>query len=347
MEFTWLIILVVIVLLLILIFSFYSKDDPKQQTLSTSNSSSFKYYGVNLAGAEFTPSNIPGQYDKDYTYPTSQEVDYYMSKGVNTFRIPFLWERLQPTLKGPLDSTELNRLTTIVNYITQKGAYSIIDPHNYARYHGNLLVNDNFQDFWKRLADVFKNNDKVIFELMNEPNSMPTEQWLSGANSGIAGIRSTGAKNLILVPGNAWTGAHSWQQNWYGTSNSQVMIPENIKDPLNNYMYDIHQYLDSNYSGTNPNCVNFDANKMLEPFTSWAKTHTVKAIVTEIGVGNNPNCLIQLDAMLNYMKQNNDVYQGFIYWAGGPMWGSYEFSIEPQGKSDKPQMAIIQKYFKS
>ena len=29
------------------------------------------------------------------------------------------------------------------------------------------------------------------------------------------------------------------------------------------------------------------------------------------------------------------------YWAGGPWWGDYMFSIEPQNGVDKPQMAIL------
>jgi endoglucanase len=87
----------------------------------------------------------------------------------------------------------------------------------------------------------------VIFGLMNEPHSMATELWLNNANAAIAAIRSTGAENLVLVPGNAWTGAHSWNSNWYGTPNSTVML--NITDSLNNYAYEVHQYLDSNSSG--------------------------------------------------------------------------------------------------
>lgn len=35
---------------------------------------------------------------------------------------------------------------------------------------------------------------------------MPTELWFASVNPTIAAIRATGATNLILVPGNAWTG---------------------------------------------------------------------------------------------------------------------------------------------
>jgi endoglucanase len=43
-----------------------------------------------------------------------------------------------------------------VNYATGAGAYVILDPHNYARYNGQLIGPDVpvgvFTDFWARLA---------------------------------------------------------------------------------------------------------------------------------------------------------------------------------------------------
>ncbi|MCI5220088.1 MAG: hypothetical protein D3914_13095, partial [Candidatus Electrothrix sp. LOE2] len=148
-----------------------------------------KYTGVNLAGAEFGESNLPGTYDTDYIYPTSAEVDYYMSKGMNTFRLPFRWERLQLALFAAFDAAELNRMDTFVDYATAKGAYVIIDPHNFQRYYPDpadhqmseqgLIGSDDvpdtaFADLWGKLATHYKGNARVIFGLMNEPNTMAT-----------------------------------------------------------------------------------------------------------------------------------------------------------------------------
>src|SRR5215217_1959916 len=57
-------------------------------------SHSLRYEGVNLAAGEFgcysptwqTAGNVLG---KDYLYPTLQEIDYFVSKGMNTIRLPF------------------------------------------------------------------------------------------------------------------------------------------------------------------------------------------------------------------------------------------------------------------
>ena len=45
--------------------------------------------------------------------------------------------------------------------------------------------------------------------------------------------------------------------------------------------------------------------------------------------------------MLTYMQQHTGAWQGVTYWAGGPWWGNYMFSIEPQNGIDKPQMGIL------
>ena len=45
---------------------------------------------------------VPGTFGTNYTYPDPSyaggysSVDYFMNKGMTTFRIPFRWERLQP-----------------------------------------------------------------------------------------------------------------------------------------------------------------------------------------------------------------------------------------------------------
>jgi endoglucanase len=44
------------------------------------------------------------------------------------------------------------------------------------------------------------------------------------------------------------------------------------------------------------------------------------------------------------MHQHQDVWLGATYWAGGPWWGNYMFSIEVANGVDKPQMDVLEKY---
>src|SRR6266436_2234024 len=81
-------------------------------------SGSMPYRGVNLAGADFALNAwgngpIPRVFGKDYIYPGPTYVsgynsaDYFLRKGMNTFRLPFRWERLQPTRRQAFDANEL------------------------------------------------------------------------------------------------------------------------------------------------------------------------------------------------------------------------------------------------
>jgi endoglucanase len=304
--------------------------------------------GVNLAGAEFGESKLPGVYGTDFIYPTAASVTYFKNKGMNIVRLPFRWERLQPTLNTAFDGSELARLDAFVESVTATGVYVLIDPHNYARYRGDLIgstkvPNSAFADFWSRLATRYKNNPKVILGLMNEPHDMPTEQWLNGANAALAAIRSAGATNLVTIPGNGYTGADGWTKNWYGTSNSITM--KGIVDPGKNFIFEVHQYLDSDGSGKSPDCVSTTIGvERLQNFTAWLKTNGYKALLGEFAGGNNATCNQAIKGMLEHMETNKDVWSGWTWWAAGPWWGNYIYSIEPSGNTDKPQMAVLQPY---
>jgi endoglucanase len=305
------------------------------------------YTGVSLAGAEFGENNLPGTYGVNYIYPTRDEVDYFLGKGMNVLRLPFRWERLQPTAFGPFDAAEQARMDDFVAYATGRGASVLLDPHNYARYYGGLIGREvpitAFADFWGRLAQRYKDNPRVIFGLMNEPHDMPTEQWRDAANAAIQAIRATGASNLITVPGNAWAGAHSWNQSWYGTPNAVAML--GIVDPANNYLIEVHQYLDGDSSGRSDQCVSASIGvERVQQFTDWLRQNGRRALLGEFGGGRNPTCDAAVDALLGYLHNNTDVWMGWIWWAGGPWWGDYIFALDPSGGQDRSQMAVLSRY---
>lgn len=306
--------------------------------------------GVSLSSAEFGENNLPGIYETDYIYPNQSEVDYYQSKGMSIIRLPFRWERLQRTLNQPFDSTEFARLDQFVTQTTAKNMYVLLDPHNYARYHGNLIgssqvPNSAFADFWSRLADIYKGNSRVIFGLMNEPHTMPTEQWISAANAAAAAIRNTGATNLITVPGNAWTGAHSWTQTWYGTANASALL--NFVDPGNNFVVEVHQYFDSQYSGTEQTCVVANASQVLSEFTSWLAANNLRGFLGEFGGAPNSACQTSVQSTLQYIENNDQYWIGWTWWAGGPWWNweSYFLAIEPTADGrEAPQMPWLEQF---
>jgi endoglucanase len=298
--------------------------------------------GVNLAGAEFG-WNVPGVFGTDYTYPTHTEIDYYAAKGMSVVRLPFLWERVQHTEQGPLDAAELGRLDDVVNYATGKGLKIEIEPHNYGYGFGALIgstqtPNSSFADLWGKLAFHFKANPDVMFGLMNEPHDQSASVWLGSANAAIAAIRSAGATTQeILVPGSYWDGAWTWTS----TDNAAV-VGAGVQDPSHNFAFEVHQYLDSDGSGTHAGAVSATIGvERLTAITQWAEATGNRLFLGEVGVTTDQTSLTAFDGMLTYMQQHTGAWQGVTYWAGGPWWGDYMFSIEPQNGIDKPQMGIL------
>lgn len=136
--------------------------------------------GINSAGGEFG-SNVPGVYGIDWKFDGQASFSYLASRGIRLIRLPFLWERLQPTLGGALDAGNLNRLRQAVDAINAAGMTCILDCHNYAAYNGVKLNQPGgptgayLGDLWRRLSDVFREHAGVVgYGLMNEPNSIPS-----------------------------------------------------------------------------------------------------------------------------------------------------------------------------
>ena len=313
--------------------------------------SALEWRGVSLAGAEFGEKNLPGVFDKDYVYPTVASTAYFQAKGMNLMRLPFLWERLQPRLGQDFDAVELARLRTFVDGTTARGLHVLLDPHNYARWQGHLvgsreLPHSAFADFWRRLAVLFKDNPRVLFGLMNEPHGLPTETWVDAANAAIDAIRATGARNLVTVPGNAWSGAWSWHESWYGTPNAVAMLK--LRDPAERLLIEVHQYFNKDGSGSQPDCVSPSIGaERLARFTAWLRQHKRRALLGEIGGGDNPVCAAALRSALDHLQANADVWAGWLWWAAGPWWKDYFMSIEPgPGGADQPLMRVLAPYLK-
>jgi endoglucanase len=291
--------------------------------------------GVNLAGADF--GHLPGVHGRDYLYPTRENVDYYRGLGFSLVRLPFKWERLQPQLEQPFAAEEGNHLAGIVRYATKSGLQVVLDPHNYAKRRiaqdgwsvdhliGSAAVPASaFHDFWARLAALFRDDPGVVFGLMNEPTGIDAEPWLHIVNGTLARIRTADARQLVLVPGVAYTGAHSWL-----SSGNTILAA--VEDPARRFAFDVHQYFDHDSSGTHPEAVSgLIGAERIVAFQTWARQHGFTALLGEFNGGRNPAALNALADICQEMDANPDVWLGWAAWAGGPRWPEDEmFNLEP------------------
>lgn len=284
---------------------------------------------------EFGENNLPGILNTDYVWPALSTIDTFIAKGFNIFRINFKQERLVPnSLTGALDQTYFDNLKKVmlchlkgivqvltnvqtVDYITSKGAYAMIQPHNYGRYYGSVITDvAGFQTYWKNTAAPFKDNQKVIFDVMNEFHDMDQTLVFNLNQAAINGIREAGATTQYITPeGNSWTGAWTW------VSSGNAASLGALTDPQNKIIYQMHQYLDSDGSGTSTACVSstIGAERVVAA-TEWLKANGKLGIIGEFAGGNNDQCKTAIKGMLDYLSANSDVWKGAIWWAAGPWW---------------------------
>ncbi|KAL2822729.1 glycoside hydrolase superfamily [Aspergillus cavernicola] len=284
----------------------------------------FEFFGVNESGAEFGEDNIPGVWGTDYIFPDPSTISTLISDGFNTFRIQFKMERLTSELTGSFDDAYLQNLTSVVDAVTSTGAYAILDPHNYGRFNNEIMSTPaDFQTWWQNVAAEFADNANVIFDTNNEYYEMDQDLVLNLNQAAIDGIRAAGAtQQYIFVEGNSWTGAWTW-----------VEINDNMKaltDPQDKIVYEMHQYLDSDGSGTAEACVSTTiGEERVTSATQWLKDNGKVGILGEFAGGDNEQCRTAITGMLQYLSTNSDVWLGALWWAAGPWWADYMYSIEP------------------
>lgn len=106
-----------------------------------------------------------------------------------------MMERLIPQqMTASTNATYQQSLVDLVNYITNtKGAYAIVDPHNFGRYYSNIITDTSgFEAWWKTTATLFASNSKVIFDCNNEPHDMGANSVVTNLNqaciNGVSGF---------------------------------------------------------------------------------------------------------------------------------------------------------------
>jgi endoglucanase len=294
--------------------------------------------GVNEASGEFGVGNI----NFKYAYPGSDRVDWAAAQGFGMLRVPFLFQNIQAASSMKIDEGAMRALDPVVTACASRRVVCLLDMHNYGSYTpdepaagegppGTIgFSNKRLAHLWAQIADRYKNNAYVWFDLMNEPNKQSALAWVKTSNAIAAAIRLTGASNTIVFQGTAWDGAWTWQSS----GNATQMLK--AYDPGNNFAFEAHQYLDRDGSGTSPTCIAGAGAARLEPFTAWLQKYGLHGIIGEVGWATNPDCTTEGTALLQAWQTAATStaaggYIGLTYWAAGPWWpDSYMYLAEPR-----------------
>ncbi|MCQ4261963.1 cellulase [Stutzerimonas stutzeri] len=305
--------------------------------------------GVNLSGAGFGPSVVPGTHGTNYTYPAESYYKKYADLGMPLVRLPFLWERIQPKLGTPLNTVELARLKQSLDFAQKHNVKVILDLHNYYRYFGKLIGSNDvpissFAAVWKQIAQEVVNHPAVEgYGLMNEPHST-NGLWPQAALAAAQAIRTVDSKRWIYVAGDRWSSAFHWPHY-----NTQLITNPWMRDPKNNLVYEAHMYVDKDFSGNY-----FDKNEKFDPmigvnrvkpFVDWLKQNKLRGYIGEHGVPDfSPSAIVATDNLMTYLRQN---CIPSTYWAAGPWWGEYALSLDVVSGKHRPQLPVLQKHAKT
>jgi endoglucanase len=149
---------------------------------------------------------------------SQQLIDSVKAAGFNAIRIPVAWSRFTDTL-FTIDTTWLNRVEEVVNYVLKDSMYAIINEHwdggwQQPTHADSIYANHRLAVMWKQIAIHFRNyNDHLLFAGTNEVMvtnnyNTPTKEYYTVQNSFnqtfVTTVRSTGGRNFyryLLVQG--------------------------------------------------------------------------------------------------------------------------------------------------
>jgi len=180
----------------------------------------------------------------------------------NVIRVPLSVARWFGYANGQTNADGYRTIVdNMVNAVAERGKYIILDLHwssaglpDDSKNGQHKMPDLECKDFWIDVANRYKNNPAVLFNLYNEPHDVSVEVWRNGGmvtegdityeavghQQLVEAIRDTGAKNIIIAGGLNWGYSLSTIANGYvlvdqGTGGDKSKAGYGI-------MYDSHIY---------------------------------------------------------------------------------------------------------
>ncbi|KAL0932105.1 glycoside hydrolase family 5 protein [Colletotrichum truncatum] len=252
---------------------------------------------------------------------------------LNMFRLPIGWQFLvNNQLGAQLNSNNLGRYDQVMQKCLATGAYCMLDIHNFARWNGGIIgqggpTDDQFVSLWTQLAQKYKDNDKVVFELMNEPHDLDVKIWAATCQKVVTAIRQAGAtKQMILLPGTNFNSAEFLVSSGSAEALAAITNPDGTTDGL---IIDVHKYLDEDNSGTHKPCTT-DNVESFRKVAEFLRSKGRKGLVSETGASSDSSCFTAFCAQNTFINQNSDVFIGLVGWAAGSFDTNYVLSLTPK-----------------
>ena len=185
----------------------------------------------NLTSVEFAKEMVPGWNVGNSLEATGGEtawgnpkitqrlIDSIKAAGFRAIRIPVAWSRFTIDSTFSIDTTWMNRVEEVVNYVLNDSMYAIINEHwdggwQQPTYAQQTYVNNRLAAMWRQIAVHFRDyGDHLLFAGTNEVMvtnnyNTPIPEYYTVQNSFnqtfVTTVRSTGGRNyyrFLLVQG--------------------------------------------------------------------------------------------------------------------------------------------------
>jgi hypothetical protein len=192
--------------------------------------------GLNSAGGSYNAcatrevcdvfdASSPGRLGQEWLFDSTETLEFYADRGVETLRVELRWERIQPELGGPFDEEVAGEFERVLDDAERLGMDVILDLHNYGSYYVEdedtgdgvrLLLGDELDaglltDIWFGLAGRFGDHPAIsAYGLMNEPRGMGVDAWEAMSAATVEALRDSGDDTPIYVGGYDLSNVHSW-----------------------------------------------------------------------------------------------------------------------------------------
>jgi aryl-phospho-beta-D-glucosidase BglC (GH1 family) len=205
--------------------------------------------------------------------------DDYKTAGFTSVRIPIRWDK-HTSNSSPykIDDAWMTRVEQVVDWGLKRDLFIVINAHHedwIKTGYDKQNLRDRFDSIWSQIATRFQNkSEKLIFEIINEPNGLTVAQ-INELNARILSIiRKTNPTRIVLFSGNNYAGFN------------EMMTAAIPNDPyLIGYF---HSYDPWNFAGSGigtwGTASDRDAiNSMFVKVAQWSKTHNIPVTINEFG----------------------------------------------------------------
>ncbi|MEO0895286.1 MAG: cellulase family glycosylhydrolase [Bacteroidota bacterium] len=194
------------ILLLFLVTSLQAQLTPQQAVAEMGR-------GINLGNTLEPP--LEGAWNNG---PAEESYfDAYAAAGFNNVRVPVRWDQhTSNSAPFAIDSSWMNRVEQVVDWGLSRGFYITLNGHHedwLKTNYSNATLRARYDSIWVQVAERFKNkSEKLLFEIINEPNGMTVSQ-VDDLNQRILGIiRKSNPTRIVIYSGNMYSNSEQLLQ---------------------------------------------------------------------------------------------------------------------------------------